>query len=140
MIQAFEGVRLNAYQDIGGVWTIGYGHTGQVDGKKIGKNTKITQTKATELLQLDLKRFEKHVKSFNSKYNFTQNEFDALVSFAFNLGNINQLTANGTRTKVEISKKFWEYSNVRVKGKLTWIKGLHIRRLKETLFFLTGSF
>jgi len=138
LIKQFEGVRLTAYQDGGGVWTIGYGHTGNVDGVPIKKGMTITEEKAEELLKSDLARFEKHVLSFNKKYNWTQNEFDALVSFAFNLGSINQLTGNSTRTKVEISKKMWEYSNMRIGGKLTWIKGLHTRRLKETLLFLNA--
>lgn len=138
LIKQFEGVRLTSYQDGGGVWTIGYGHTGKVDGEFISKGMKITQEKADQLLKDDLTRFEKHVNSFNQKYKFTQNEFDALVSFAFNLGSINQLTANGTRTKQEISRKIVEYSNMRIDYKLTWIKGLHIRRLKETLLFLNA--
>lgn len=138
LIKQFEGLRLTAYQDGGGVWTIGYGHTGKVDGMNIAKGMKITIKKAEELLNQDLIRFEKHVRTYHHKYNFTQNEFDALVSFSFNLGSINQLTANGTRTKEEISRKIVEYSNMRISGKLTWIKGLHIRRLKETLMFLSN--
>lgn len=138
LIKSFEGLRLVAYQDGGGIWTIGYGHTGKVNGKPITSTTTITNKQAEDLLRQDLERFEKHVESYNKHYKFNQNEFDALVSFAFNLGSINQLTANGTRTRVEISKKFWEYSNMRINGSvLTWVKGLHIRRLKETLLFLS---
>lgn len=139
LIREFEGLRLVAYQDGGGVWTIGYGHTGSVDGKKIKQNDTITLKKAQELLDLDVAKFEAHVNSYLKHYSFSQNEFDALVSFAFNLGSINQLTNNGKRSKTEITRKMAEYSNMRIGGNLTWIKGLHVRRLKETLFFLTGK-
>ena len=81
LIKSFEGCRLKAYQDIGGVWTIGYGHTDNVKSGDI-----ITQKKADELLLKDLERFEKHVNTYVPIYDFNQNQYDALVSFAFNIG------------------------------------------------------
>lgn len=104
MIKSFEGLRLIAYKCPSGVWTIGYGHTGGVHC-----NMKITEETATEFLKRDIIRFENHVNSYNKIYHFTQNEFDALVSFAFNVGNINGLTKNGKRTKTEIAEKMLLY-------------------------------
>lgn len=80
-----EGERLTAYQDVVGIWTIGVGHTGQVDGKPVVKGMTITQEKSRELLKADLTRFEKAV---NASVNvpLKQNQFDALVSLAFNIG------------------------------------------------------
>ena len=78
-IEEAEGLRLKAYQDSVGVWTIGYGHT---DGVKAGQV--ITQARAEELLSNDLERFEAAVRAIAPKT--TQGQFDAFVSFAFNLG------------------------------------------------------
>ncbi|OOF84663.1 muraminidase [Rodentibacter ratti] len=80
-----EGERLTAYQDIVGIWTIGVGHTGQVDGKPVTKGMKISKEKSSELLKTDLARFEKAINA-SVNVSLTQNQFDALVSLAFNIG------------------------------------------------------
>ena len=80
LIKEFEGLRLNAYLCPAGVWTIGYGHT-----KGVKKGQVITQLEADNLLKEDLSSFEKGVTSL-IKSNINQNQFDSLVSFAFNLG------------------------------------------------------
>lgn len=128
IIKESEGLRLKAYKCPAGVWTIGYGHT----GKEVKKGMVITEEKATELLKSDIARFEKHVSSYNQIYNFTRNEFSALVSFAYNIGSIEGLTRNGTRTKEQIANKMLEYCNSRG-AKLI---GLYIRRRKERELFL----
>ncbi len=97
LIKDFEGLRLKAYKDSVGVMTIGYGHTG-----KLLPNA-ITKAKAEEYFDSDVISAGKKVNKYH--YNYTQNQFDALVSFAFNIGNIDQLTANGTRTLDEILEK-----------------------------------
>lgn len=130
LIKQFEGCRLTAYKCSAGVLTIGYGHTGDV---KAGQ--KITQAKADELLKKDLLKFEKHVEKYDSKYHWTQNEFDALVSFAYNIGNIDQLTAKGTRTKAQISAKILEYN--KAAGKV--LAGLKKRRAAEKALFDSGN-
>ena len=102
LIKQFEGCRLTAYQCSAGVWTIGYGHTAGVY-----KGMKITQAQADTFLKQDIVKFEKYINNpsyvpFTEQLN--QNQFDALVSFAFNLGqgnvkklcvgrNINQITS-----------------------------------------------
>jgi GH24 family phage-related lysozyme (muramidase) len=134
LIKTFEGFRLTAYQDSGGVWTIGYGHTGVVDGKPIKAGMVITTLQANELLCEDIHKFETIVNGYDRNYRWTQNEFDALVSFAYNLGTLRMLTNNGTRTKEEIALKIPEYHHMAGK----YVKGLHVRRLQETLYFLQG--
>jgi lysozyme len=80
LIESFEGCELHAYQDSGGVWTIGYGHT---DGVTEGQT--ITQAEADALLQEDVTGTEIEVQSL-VEIELTPNEFAALVSFEFNTG------------------------------------------------------
>ncbi|MBN3006243.1 lysozyme [Chromobacterium alkanivorans] len=81
LIQQFEGLRLKAYQDAVGVWTIGYGHT----GPDVTPGLVITQAQADALLARDLSRFEAGVTRL-VQVPLNQNQFDALVSFSYNLG------------------------------------------------------
>ncbi|WP_026103480.1 lysozyme [Pseudanabaena sp. PCC 6802] len=84
LIKEFEGRELEAYPDPGtggDPWTIGYGHT----GSDVYPGLTITQEKAEQLLSEDLKYFEKGILGCIS-VPLNQNQFDALVSFAYNLG------------------------------------------------------
>lgn len=129
LIKQHEGCRLTAYRCPAGVWTIGYGHT----GSDVKDGLTITPVKAEQMLKADLAKFEKHVQNFDSKYHWNQNEFDALVSFAFNVGSINQLTANKTRTKAQIAQAMLLYN--KAAGKV--LPGLTKRRQAERKLFLT---
>ena len=85
LIKSFEGCYLQAYKCPADVWTIGIGHTGVVDGKTIHEGMKITQEKAEGLLSDCLeKRYEPSVRNLGVVLN--QNQYDALLSFAYNLG------------------------------------------------------
>lgn len=130
LIKSFEGCHLTAYKCPAGVWTIGYGHT-----KGVYEGMKITQSQADNFLREDCGKAEKNVMSFNDEYSWTQNEFDALVSFAYNIGSINQLTANGTRSKESIAVKMLEYN----KGGGKVLTGLVRRRKAEQEMFLKKS-
>lgn len=112
-------------------YTIGYGHY----GKDVDENQSITKEQALSLLKKDIKRFETKVMKYNDCYNFTQNEFDALVSFSYNVGNIDQLTAKGTRTKKEIADAMLLY----IKSGGNVLNGLRKRRNKERELFLKCS-
>lgn len=129
-IKACEGCRLDAYIDTAGVRTIGYGHAYWE-----GADT-ISEEHASELLENDIKKFEGAVEKYNKIYNWTQNEFDAMVSFAFNLGGIDKLTAKGTRSKREISEKMLLYYNSGGKK----VFGLVKRRSAEQLIFREGRY
>lgn len=127
LIKKFEVCKLTAYRCPAGVPTIGYGHTA---GVRMGQ--KITQAEAEEYLRQDLSRYEKNVEKYNSRYQWNQNEFDAMVSFAYNLGSIDKLTANGTRSKAVIAEKILLYN--KAKGKT--LAGLTRRRKAERELFL----
>ncbi|MBO5208472.1 MAG: glycoside hydrolase family protein [Lachnospiraceae bacterium] len=129
LIKKYEGCKLTAYKCPAGVWTIGYGHT---VGVKEGD--KITRAQAELYLLADIERFEKNVEQYN-KYKWTQNEFDALVSFAYNVGSIDKLTAGGTRTKQVIAEKILLYN--KAGGQV--LAGLTKRRAEEQALFLKES-
>lgn len=80
LIKGFEGCRLVAYQDSVGVWTIGYGST-----TNVAPGDKISAAEAEQRLREDLRHAENCVNSLVA-VPLTQGEFDALVSFAFNVG------------------------------------------------------
>ena len=109
LVKEFEGCKLKAYKDEVGVWTIGYGITNS--DKSITKTTiksglTISQATAESWLTKSLnQKYLPLVMKYDKTYKWNQNEIDALVSFAYNIGSIKQLTANGTRTRKEISTK-----------------------------------
>ncbi len=129
LIKKFEGCRLDAYKCPAGVWTIGYGHTGDVK-----KGQKISAAQAEAYLVADLEKFEKKVEKYGG-YGWKQNEFDAMVSFAYNVGSIDQLTANGRRSRKEIADAIPKYN----KGGGKVLAGLVRRRDAERELFLRGG-
>jgi lysozyme len=83
LLKHFEGCELSAYQDSVGVWTIGYGHTkGVYDGMTI------TQGQAEQMLLTELEEYEGYIESMVT-VPLTQNQFDALVVWVYNLGPTN---------------------------------------------------
>lgn len=125
LIKKYEGCRLTAYKCPAGVWTIGYGHTA---GVKQGMT--ITQAQADAFLVEDLVKYERKVNKY-TKYNFNQAQFDAMVSFAYNVGSIDGLTKNGTRTIQQISDAITLYN----KGGGKVLPGLVRRRAEEKALF-----
>lgn len=128
LIKAFEGCRLKAYWDVNG-YSIGYGH----HAKDITKGMVIDQKAADEFLKKDLAKFEKAVNAL--KYDFNQNQFDALVDFAYNCGagNLLKLTANNTRSIQQIGYKIPAYC----KAGGVKLMGLVRRRNAEQKLFNT---
>lgn len=132
LIMQFEGYRLKAYQCAAGVWTIGYGHTA---GVKQGQT--VTQAQAEEYLREDCRKFERYVN--NAVYvpitaQLNQNQFDALVSFAFNCGagNLKKLCAG--RSAAQIAAAMPQYC----KAAGRTLAGLVKRRAAETALFQTA--
>lgn len=130
LIKSFEGCRLKAYKPVKTekYYTIGYGHY----GADVPAGLTISQYQAELLLLHDLARFCAAVNKYDHIYHWSQNEFDALVSFAFNIGNIDQLTAKGTRTKAIIADKILAYNK---SGKKV-LPGLVRRRTAERALFI----
>ena len=131
MIKAFEDLRLKAYKCAAGVWTIGYGHTEGVTGAMI-----ITETTASELLAKDLEKFEEGVSRL-VKVEINQNQFDALVSFAFNVGLAGLAKStllkklNSGRPVCEVQAEFLRWN--KAGGKV--LAGLTKRRNAEAYLF-----
>ena len=135
LVKRWEGCYLNAYKDPVGVWTIGYGTTDadkSITGTTIRKGLKISQETADKWLRESLNRkYMPKVMKYDSKYNWNQNQLDALVSFAYNIGSIDQLTANGTRSISQISSHITAYN--KAGGKV--LTGLVRRRADEKALF-----
>lgn len=133
-IARFEGLRLSAYRDAGGVPTIGYGHTG---GVQMGQT--ITRARALALLRQDAQTAVEGVRQAVRR-DISQGQFDALVSFAFNVGVgamrgstlIRKLNA-GDRTGAAAEFLKWTRAGGRV------LPGLVARRKIEQAMFLHGS-
>ena len=132
LIKTFEGCRLKAYKCPAGVWTIGYGHTNNVRPDDV-----ITQEEAEELLKRDLKVHEDNVKRL-VKSPLTQGQFNALVSFEYNIGygafaNSTLLKLLNAQNYEAASKQFsrWVYVGDKVS------EGLVKRRIAETEMFLS---
>lgn len=88
LIRAFEGLRLNAYRDSTGLWTVGYGHTLTAIPGMV-----VTPEQAESLLQSDAARTASQVSRMLGDTSTNQNQFDALVDFAFNEGSHKLLTS-----------------------------------------------
>lgn len=137
LIKQFEGCKLKAYQDSVGVWTIGYGWTQPVDGVRIKPGMEINLPTAERLLKCGVVQYEQGVTQL-LKSPVNQNQFDALVSFAYNLG-LRSLSASTLLTKLNAG----DYSGA-AKEFLRWNKaggkvlaGLTRRREAEKALFLS---
>lgn len=131
LIKKWEGLRLKAYKCSAGKWTIGYGHTTGVT-----KNLTCIQEQADAWLYADCQNAMDAVNRWDTVYHWSQNEFDALVSFTFNCGsaNLKSLLKNGTRTRTEIEKYLPQYR--KAGGRV--IQGLINRRNDELKLFMEG--
>ena len=131
LIKSFEGCHLTAYRCPAGVWTIGYGHTSGVYEGMV-----ITQEQADKFLFEDVQRFVNAVNQYQSRFNFNQNEFDALVSFTYNCGAGSLANVMACcNTKQEIAEECKLYN----KGGGVVLPGLVRRRNEEYQLFMSGS-
>ena len=131
LIKEFEGYKLKPYKLPGEqYYTVGFGHY----GADVNPNKKYTKKEVEALLETDLLKFETGVLRYDKLYHFNINELDALVSFAYNVGSIDGLTAKGSRTRDQIAYFMRKY----VKGSDgKTLEGLVKRREKERELFLT---
>ncbi len=131
LIKKFEGCELYAYQCSAGVWTIGYGHT-----KDVEPGMQITKEDAEEMLVEELHEYESYINDFVTAP-LSQNQFDALVSWVYNLGPANLKSSTmlkvlnaGNYDEVPAQMKRWNKAG----GKR--LEGLIRRREAESLLFL----
>lgn len=136
LIKRWEGLRLEAYQDVGGVWTIGYGST----GSHVHAGLNITEAGAEALLLADLERFEAAVDRL-VKVPLSDNQFAACVSLAFNIGE--GAFAKSTLLNVlnqgrydDVPAQFMRWNKV---GKKV-VDGLTNRRAAECGLWAKGAF
>ena len=130
LIKKFEGCELTAYQCSAGVWTIGYGHT-----KGIEKGMEITQQEAEDMLVEELHEYENYIND-SVTAPLSQNQFDAMVSWVYNLGPANLKASTllkvlnaGDYDGVPAQIKRWNKA-----GGVT-LEGLIRRREAEALLF-----
>lgn len=137
LIKQFEGLELTAYVDAVGVLTVGYGWTQPVDGVPIRRGMKIDQPTAERLLKTGVVQYEQAVNQL-VKVKITQGQFDALVSFAYNLG-IRSLSTSTLLKKLNVgdypgaANEFLKWNKA---GDRTLV-GLTRRREAERRLFLS---
>jgi len=136
LIKSFEGLRLESYLCPAGVWTVGYGHTGD----DVTPEMTITEDRANKMLRRDLVKFEQGVDLLIT-VPLNQQQFDALVSFAFNcgLGALEESTLRKRlNNKEDPNKVAQEELPKWVKGDGVVLPGLVERRKKEVELFTSG--
>ena len=101
MMHHFEGCRLQAYQCSAKVWTIGWGNTYYQDKKPVKQGDKVTQDQADELFEMIMNEFAIEVRNALTK-EVTENQFSALVCFAYNVG-IGNLKKSTLLRKVNVN-------------------------------------
>lgn len=138
-----EGERLVAYRDSVGIWTVGVGHISDTYFK-VGPGTKITREKSRELLIYDLNEVEELMAKV-IKVELNQNQFDALASLIFNIGN--GAFRSSTLLKVLNAKQFdkvpaeiMKWNKGTINGKKVVIPGLNSRRASEVGQWNKGAF
>ena len=134
LTEGFESCRLTAYQDIKGIWTIGWGHA----GPEVEEGLVWTQNQADSQLVADLQKAENMVNTYVA-VDLTQGQFDALVDFAFNLGvnaekgsTLLKLVNAGNLDAAAEEFDKWDHSSGQV------VAGLLRRREAETQEFTNG--
>ena len=130
LIQKFEGCELEAYQCSAGVWTIGYGHT-----KDVVEGMTITKEQAEQMLVDELHEYENYINEYVTVA-LSQNQFDALVSWVYNLGPANlkastmlKVLNSGKYEDVPAQMKRWNKAGGKV------LEGLIRRREAEACLF-----
>ena len=130
LIKHFEGCELNAYKCPAGVWTIGYGHI-----KGVSEGMSITQEQAEQMLLDELKEYENYINELVT-VNLSQNQFDALVSWVYNLGPANlqsstllKVLNSGDYSGVPAQIERWNKAGGKV------LEGLIRRREAESALF-----
>lgn len=132
-IRKFEGLRLSAYKCAAGVWTVGYGHT----GNDVKRGMVINRFQAEDYLKKDIARHEAAVGRIFPDVELTQGQFDALVSFCFNLGENN---LQGSTLAKKIKADITDPTIVREFSRWVYAKGVKLpglvkRRQVEAKFW-----
>jgi lysozyme len=134
-----EGLVLTAYQDAANIWTIGYGSTMFKDGSRPKKGEKITKELAMDLLKWEVENKTHSVNAFFRNVVLNQNQFDALVSFAYNCG-VGALEGSSLRKaiiqdpKVPGTKKVFEIGDESIRK---WMEAQQIRAIPMVTYYFS---
>ncbi|WP_020474252.1 lysozyme [Zavarzinella formosa] len=136
IVRDCEGLKLKAYRDSAGVLTIGHGHT----GKDVQPNSRIDEHTAEVLLAQDMAKAEAAVNRL-VRVPLNENQFSALCSFVFNLGEGNlrgskSVDALNRKGYIEFASRMLLWDKARVDGELKTLPGLTKRREMEKNLFL----
>lgn len=139
LIKKYEGFYADAYLCPAGVPTIGYGSTMWADGRKIKLGEKISLENAEKLLMWEINNKALHIQSLN----LNQNQFDAIMSFVYNLG-LGALLKSTLYKKARIDRndptirdEFMKWNKARKNGVLVPLRGLTARRKAEADLYFT---
>lgn len=146
LIKRWEGLQLVAYQDQGGIWTLGYGTVIKPDGSKVQEGETCTQEQADAWLEQNVAKVAERVHDLCYPVELTENQFNAVVSFVYNVGignfkNSSMLQYIHNRTNDadtvgvanRIADEFLRWN--KINGKVS--KGLVNRRAEEKALFLS---
>ena len=149
LIKHFESCRLEAYQDNVGVWTIGWGNTSYENGTRVKQGDKISQHRADELFSRIAQKFVNDVNFLTKNIQLRQHQFDALVSFAYNVGSDIDADAipEGLGDSTLLKYVLADPDDPRISGEFVkWNKaggkvlaGLTRRRKAEANLYTTGT-
>ncbi len=144
LIQQWEGLKLTAYKDVAGIWTIGYGHTSAVGSPQVKPGMTITKAEAEHILLADLSKFEARVEKL-VKVPLTDNQFAVLSSFDFNTGELHSSTLlkklnKGNYGAVPGELARWVKATDPNTGKKVTVQGLINRRAAEAGLWAKGAF
>ncbi|HEX8166437.1 MAG TPA: lysozyme [Beijerinckiaceae bacterium] len=136
LIEHFEGLRLDAYQDVAGIWTIGYGHTRGVHPGMV-----MTKAEAEQALEDDLSTAQTAVENATSDAETTDNQFSAMVSLCFNIGSANFRTSSVLRNHLAgdfqgAADAFLLWNKATIHGVRQEVAGLTRRRSAERELYL----
>ena len=136
LIKSFEGCKLKAYPDPGTggePWTVGYGAT-RIDGRAVRPGETITQAEADALLMHDIERHADEVRSWIKSAPTTQGQFDALVSFHFNTGDLRRSSLLRKHLEGDYAGAAREFARWKFAGGRV-MKGLVRRRAAEAAMY-----
>lgn len=138
-LREWEGCRLEAYQDSGGVWTIGYGHT----GPDVKRGLTWTQRQADDGLANDIRWAESAVNDY-VKVDLLPSQFDALVSFTFNVGfdafrTSTLLKRVNAGRFLDVPAEMARWNKVTIDGRKVVVQGLINRRAAEAALWASAA-
>jgi lysozyme len=142
MMHKYEGLRLNSYLCPAKVWTIGYGNTFYEDGTKVKQGDKITKERAYELfVNITNMSFVDPIKKRLLKVQINENQFSALVCFAYNVGTgalakstlLRKVNINPNDLTIRNEFMRWNKANRKV------LRGLTLRRESEANLYFENN-